>query len=403
MIEPLDDVVFDDPVSSDIDLSGDQQVALDAIIGWYRLAPHNKRFLTLGGYAGTGKTTLVREVVRALGRHVRVCAYTGKAAHVLRTKGIEEAQTIHSLIYAPETHCSFCDAVLTKDETCRRYGTRCSKAGTETTFALVPVLEADLIIVDEASMVDAEIHEDLLSFGIPILYVGDHGQLEPINSERNPRIMADPDIRLEQIHRQAANSPVLQFAHHVRQHRAPQTFGDDARVLFTSVAPKDAHEYDITLVGKNETRVAMNTRIRRSLGFIGDWPQPSERVVCLRNCKEYGIFNGMLATVLEVRVPDGDPPELDVVTDDGETKKGLKFAPDQFGSRRRLDNVSRKRALFDFGYALTVQKAQGSEWKRVLVLEWIHPDTSAARWRYTAATRASEHLTYAMRDPKGER
>ncbi len=399
MTEPTDDVVFDETTSSDVVLSGDQSDALEAVLAWIRnpMQP----YFAMGGYAGTGKTTLIREVVRLVGPHTRVCAYTGKAAHVLRSKGIEDAQTIHSLIYAPETHCSFCDALLEDHESCRRYR-QCHKAATETRFALVHIVDADLIVVDEASMVDAEIHADLLSFGIPVLYVGDHGQLEPVNSDKNPKIMASPDVRLEQIHRQAEGSAILKFAHHVRQHRLPETMGDEARVIYTSVAPKDAHTYDIVLVGKNETRVAMNRKIRSSLRFVGDWPQPSERVVCLRNCKEYGIFNGMLATVLQVHVDDdGGVPEIDIVTDDDVTIKGIKFAPEQFGARKRLDDVSRKRALFDFGYALTVHKSQGSSWKRVLVLEWIHPETSAARWRYTAATRASDELVYAMRDPRG--
>jgi ATP-dependent exoDNAse (exonuclease V), alpha subunit - helicase superfamily I member len=397
-----DDVVFDEAPSFELQLSPDQAEAFDAILAWHRSG--SAPFFTLGGYAGSGKSTLVKQIVRAVGSHVRVCAYTGKAAHVLRSKGVEGAQTIHSLIYAPETHCKLCDALLSRDEGfCARYP-GCKKAGTSTTFELVPAIDAEMIIVDEASMVDGEIHRDLLAYGIPVLYVGDHGQLEPVNNENNPRIMVDPDVRLEQIHRQAENSPILRFAHHVRQHRLPETMGPEARVLYTSVAPKDAHEYDVVLVGKNETRVAMNGKIRRSLGFSGDLPQEGERIVCLRNCRDYAIFNGMLATVLKVHDHDTvEVPEIDVVDDDGKVRKGMKFAPEQFGSRKRLDHVSRKRALFDFGYALTVHKSQGSAWKRVLVLEWIHPETSAARWRYTAATRASEHLTYAMRDPRGQR
>ena len=375
-------------------LSEDQASALDQIFEWWDTARPGD-YLTLGGYAGTGKSTLLRELLPMTRRIVHVCAYTGKAAHVLRSKGIEQARTIHSLIYQPVTICNLCGLPLDIDqEICLRME-GCEGAGTERSFDRAIALKGDLIVVDEASMVSTEIHEDLLSFEIPVLYVGDHGQLEPIGN--NPRLMLDPKIRLEKIHRQAEGSPILQFAHHVRNHGRPVSTGHEARVIETSVAPANAHEYDIVLVGKNATRVAMNQKIRAKLGYEGPLPHPGERIVCLRNFKKESLFNGMLATVLEIRCDDRvDVPEIDLIDDDGKVRNRVKFEPEQFNSETVLEDVSRKRALFDFGYALTVHKAQGSSWKRVLVLEWIHSDTSAARWRYTAATRASEELVYCV-------
>jgi exodeoxyribonuclease-5 len=73
--------------------------------------------------------------------------------------------------------------------------------------------------------------------------------------------------------------------------------------------------------------------------------------------------------------------------------RNMPFVPRQFGQEQRLDNI-RNRTLWDFGYAMTVHKSQGSEWERVAVFEQIAPAWSAARWRYTAATRASRELVY---------
>ena len=418
--------------SSDLILSEDQLRGLDAIDQWLR--DRSSPYFTLGGYAGCGKSTLVgRLLAESAGMRVAVCAFTGKAAHVLRTKGIKRAKTIHSTIYAPTEVCKNCEHPLEQRRdpwdydapifepdpqavevgdpsqqphpptvefrprapTCDRIP-GCAGAGEKTQFKLIPELDAQLIVVDEASMVSTQIHNDLLSFGIPILYVGDHGQLEPIGA--NPKLMLDPHFKLEKIHRQAEGSEILQFAQHVRTHGTPKTFGKDAVVLDTNRVPRDAHEYDIVLCGKNTTRVAVNARIRRDRGFTSPLPEPGESVVCLRNNREHKLFNGMLATVLDVRVDDRvDHPEIDIEDDEGVVRRGLRFEPAQFGSEDILDTRSRKTCLFDFGYALTVHKSQGSEFSRVLVLEWFHRDTSAARWRYTAATRASEQLVWCRR------
>jgi len=390
---------------TDVDLSDDQLRAMTHVLGWYYGS--DRQITRMGGLAGTGKTTLIRQIVDRVGEpDVAVCAYTGKAAYVLRSKGLRKARTIHSLIYQPREHCKACDAELGDDNPSCAATEFCPGAGVKTVFGLAPAVSASLIVVDEASMVSSEIHADLMSFGIKILYVGDHGQLEPIGL--NPKLMIEPDIRLEQIHRQAEGNAILQFAHHVRQHGKPQSFGPEARVLETRHVPADAHEYDVVLCGKNSTRAAVNAMIRRAKGFSSaddprPLPSPGERVVCLRNNRDHGIFNGMLATVVEIRCDDTVAhPEIDIVDDEENLYRGIRFAPDQFGAERTLDDVSRKQALFDYGYCLTAHKSQGSAWDRVLVLEWIHSEWSAARWRYTAATRAKHELVWCMR-PGGRR
>lgn len=386
------------PDSDGIVLSEDQGRGTEQIYGWVRKP--TSPFFTLGGYAGTGKTTVVNKLCKYLrGMKILVCAYTGKAAYVLRQKGIQDACTIHSAIYQPQELCKNCGLLVERNvdgdyKPCNRQS-ECENAGHFTHFDRAETIDADLIIVDEASMVSTEIHQDLLSYERPILYVGDHGQLEPIG--KSPGLMRDPMVRLETIHRQAEGNPILQFAQHVRKHGHPCSFGDEAQVVISGKVPRDAHAYDMVICGKNSTRVAVNARIRKNLGFTGRYPHAGERVICLRNDKKRGLFNGMIATVTGVdNDEDLSCPELDIVTDEGTPIKGIKFAVEQFGAEETLEHVSRKRALFDYGYCITGHKSQGSEFASVLVLEWIHPDWAANRWRYTAATRAKERLVWCM-------
>lgn len=371
-----------------IELSPDQARAMDSIRTWLK---SGRKRLTLGGYAGTGKTTLIREIKKEARAHV--CAFTGKAAHVLTTKGVQ-ASTIHRLIYQPIDICAKCNR---EADDCR-----CKKPKIETRFVKVPFLDCSLVIVDEASMVNRDLLVDLESFGVPVLYVGDHGQLEPVGDD--PGLMKSPEIRLEQIHRQAAGSPIIKFAHHVRQGGMPETFGENAVARFG--LPSNLREFDIVLCGYNKTRVMVNARMRRLMGIERDLldeggydlPQVGERVICLRNDRNFGIFNGMLATVTKIE------PErflLSVEDDMGTAFVNMPFEPEQFGAEKTLSDKPRGLTLWDFGYCLTAHKSQGSEWGRVLVAEQIATAWSPQRWRYTTATRAAKDLVYCR--PSGRR
>lgn len=372
MAEAADQLTPIEKPEPKIELSPDQAKAMDAIRKWLK---SGRKRLTLGGYAGTGKTTLIREIRKEA--RASVCAFTGKAAHVLTTKGVE-ASTIHRLIYQPYDECTKCKRDA---EDCR-----CKKPKIETRFRKVPMLPCNLVVVDEASMVNRELLVDLESFRVPVLYVGDHGQLEPVGDD--PGLMRDPEIRLEQIHRQAAGSPVIQFAHHVRKGGRPTSFGEDAAVRVG--LPANLTDFDIVLCGYNKTRVAVNAAIRKRLGFSGDLPMEGERVICLRNDRNFGIFNGMLGTVKKV---DGG---LTVEDDLGFEFLDMPFEPDQFGAEKTIGDTPRGLTLWDFGYCLTAHKSQGSEWDRVLVAEQIASIWSAQRWRYTTATRAAKRLVYCL-------
>jgi exodeoxyribonuclease-5 len=354
-----------------IDLSADQQHALDAILDWRHRVRGEDPHLTLGGYAGTGKTTLVSVLVERL-PGVACAALSGKAAHVLRSKGVD-ARTVHSLIYYPH-----------RTPRGVQYRRRRYLDGVETN------------IVDEASMIDHVLFRDLMSFGVPTLFVGDHGQLGPVGTDAG--LMADPHLRLERIHRQAQNNPILRLAAAFREGRerdVPRPWADKAGRL--RVANRaDFHRFvapGVQIVcGYTKTRHAVNARVRAMLGFA-HLVQPGDRLICLKNNRTFGIFNGQQFVVQDVEGEHGRSVDLAVVTDDGRTFT-LPCLKAQFGRDVIQDFRSKEVVLMDYGNCLTAHKAQGSEWDAVVVLEQIAQQWDARRWRYTAATRAKHRLIY---------
>ena len=358
-------------------LTPEQQHAVDAFGRLYR---GEVRRLKLGGYAGTGKTTIVRAILDRYGaRDIAVCAPTGKAAHVLRCKGVD-ACTLHSLIYMP----------------------RGVDDDGQPVFGRTRTRMPRVVIVDEASMLSTDLVRDLEAIVRHVFYVGDHGQLEPIGDD--PGLMSSLDIRLETIHRQATDSPILDFAHHVRMDGEPKSFGPAARVQDGwSKRASDLVDFDVVLVGYNRTRVSVNAWMRKYREFTSETdmsqiPKVGEVVICLRNYKHAEVWNGMRGIVTEI---DPVRRRMSVDTDDG-PREGLLFRPEQFGKPTTLPWTRSRRpedapTYWDHGYALTCHKFQGSEAERVAVVEEIAPSWSASRWRYTAATRASKELRWILK------
>lgn len=385
--------------------------ALDLAGRWLR-SGRNQSFV-LGGYAGTGKTTLARHLASGHSGRVHFASYTGKAAHVLRRTGVD-ATTIHKLIYLPRDKCderlrrlrAERDVLLSKfpkpevelsrlaaEIRRERENLRRPDFTLNVTGSLLG--EDSLVVVDEYSMVDEQVGRDLLSFGCRVLALGDPGQLPPVQGRRYFR---EPDYVLTEVVRQAAESPVVALATRVRagEELVPGTYGE-SRVVPRKEVPDDefdrllARGADQVLVGLNTTRRRVNQRVRRVLGMSGDDPLPGDKLVCLRNSHDEGLWNGQTWRVR--RVSRRDFFRLALEGDDGESVTCLAHPECFRGEGDRLDLSRRRRANeFDYGYALTVHKSQGSEWDHVLVLdEW--PGQDRRRWLYTALTRASERVT----------
>jgi len=326
---------------------------------------------------------------------VGFASYTGKAARVLKLKLTEQkvickqdtVGTIHSLIYSPITN--------EKEEIVG--------------WKQKEKIDRNLIIIDEGSMVDEQIWNHLMSYNIPIIVVGDHGQLPPIQGNFN--LMQKPQIILTHIHRQAQDNPIIGLSIQAREHGfiRPGIYSDNVIKYDNkdeetqSIIVETLSRYNIQtliLCGFNHTRQKLNTFIRKSLGFNSPLPQSGDRVICLRNNHASHIFNGMLGTISEIQKHDDDWYEVNISLDDEEKQYHGLISIKQFGQKTGL-NFTDKRSqimkgdLFDFGYALTVHKAQGSQAKKVVLFEERFSkmtDDEWKRWLYTAITRAEEEL-----------
>lgn len=411
-----------------VNLSNEQEQVLDSVIDQMNNARFElpQRFRTLfttiiGGYAGTGKTTLLVHLRREIERsfpHISVAfvAFTGKASAVLKTK-LEANRvntthdfigTIHSLIYK---------AITRWDRQLKCYvicGWELKSDGDD--------IYNDIIIIDEGSMISKKIWDDLLELNKPIIVMGDHGQLPPIGDQFS--LMENPHFTLTEIHRQALNSPIIQLSKFVRDHGyIPRNRKFSNEVFKMSWNDKRCKHiwnnnviFDnklIVLCAFNTTRNQLNQNIRKKLNYASDSkiPTPGERVVCLQNDRTRGIMNGQLGTMLWLMPESYDLYRMTIAVDESSDPIDCTVAKTCFGQviytqydksalqKKQMDYARKKEITpidyFDFGYAMSVHKSQGSEWDKVILFEqrtkhW--DDEYYARWLYTAITRAKHKL-----------
>lgn len=378
-------------------LSKQQKNVINSIIDWSNTV--SKQYITLGGYAGTGKTTIlghISEILHKKNKNLKIafCSYTGKASRVLERKLKENNSiytsdyigTIHRLIYRPVV----------------------DSKGNIIDWERIPNSEFRyaLIIIDEASMVTSDIWEDLLSYDVPILAVGDHGQLPPVNSEFN--LMDNPQLKLEEIYRQESSNPIIAISEMARKdgYIPFGQYGEDIAKLEKSDSNTGEILMDVftsfdnntmILCGYNRSRIDLNNKIR-SLKFDSPLPQIGDRVICLKNNRDSNIYNGMTGSILYItkeKFKGLSYYESEIFLDyEDDPFQGM-ISIDQFNSPTLNDHRIQDMNYFDFGYALTVHKAQGSQAKKVVVFEERFPrtdDETFSRWLYTAVTRAEEKL-----------
>ena len=355
---------------------------------------------------------MARHLAESVSGPVYFAAYTGKAAHVLSKAGAQNVSTIHKLCYVPKEKSQQRLKKLQvqlaqlrvklplpeKEIADLEKEIEAEKVNLARPLFRInrdsPLPNAGLVVIDEYSMVDGVMGEDLLSFGCPILALGDPGQLPPVQGKSF--FSGDPDFFLTDIRRQALDNPIIWMSKETREGRPlkPGSYGDSEVVKYVDTTPEQLADRvlgsDQLLVGKNITRRLSNNRVRQLRKKKGEFPLVGDRLVCLKNNHDLGILNGQIWKARTDSMFDGDYVILDLDGEDGERVQ-TSAHPEYFRGEEPAYYELRDADSFDYGYALTVHKSQGSQWDSVVLFdEWHFKDRE--KWLYTAVTRAAEKV-----------
>lgn len=379
-----------------------QQGALEAMKHWYDYERDYKPYFTLSGAAGTGKTSLILYFFQMMGFGMNdfICAaYVGKAVTVLASKGLP-AKTIHSLIYRRTI-------VYEKDEKGDLIYDEDGKPKEKLQFILKDQLDHPykIIAIDEASMVDTNLEADLLSFGIPIIFIGDHHQLPPIFG--SSAVMMNPDYILTQIMRQEKDNPIIYLSQLVIR-GLPLEIGNYGESKITDSVDLGTNllkDYDTIIVGRNKVRQMFNDHIRyRLLKASNFYPMEGEKLICRQNNWDQDLGGGFYLTngtqgVLDqiyfTKMKKGCVP-IDFIPDITKRKVGKLKMDTEYLKLKCYETNNyglSKYNKFEYAYAITAHLSQGSEWPSVLFLDGKFQDyDTTQKLRYTAITRASHKI-----------
>lgn len=372
------------------------------------------------GWAGVGKTELAKELANSAPRGgARFLGPTGKSALVMRKRGCEGARTAHQAIYNPRDKSKVRLKMLESDlaaalgeektvATLKRVAELQKEIAVERerlaqpAFSFNPesdVQSAGLLVVDEGSMFDARVGQDLLSFGVKTLVLADPFQLPPVFGNGFFTEGREPDIMLTDIRRQALDNPIIAMSKMIREEgKLPEgSYGGSKVIPARAVAQEEVLAADILIVGRNQTRQDYNRRVRQLRG-APDWrPVDGDRIISLRNNYVDGLLNGQLWRVSDSADIDDSECVL-TLSDEDDAAHVVSVTASTWYLRGEKDKrplwIARDLEDLDYGNAITCHKAQGSQFGDVFVFDESYCfKEHRLRWQYTALTRAVEKVT----------
>lgn len=393
-----------------IELNSKQLEGLELAVARYRAG---EKCTIISGYAGTGKSTLVKFIIAALAqdgidpdRDVVYTSFTGKATQVLQKKGNKNVSTLHKLLFE---HYPKADGTFYRRP--------------------VPSISFKIVIVDECSMVPKDLLKRLANYNVHIICLGDPGQLPPIDKKDDNHLLDTPHIFLDEIMRQEEQSEIIKLTMDIRAGKPLNKYiGKEIQILDKEDLTTGMLQWaDQVICATNATRTALNRQMRDLLGR-NESPEDGDKVICLRNYWDVwaedgsplvngtiGFLHNSFNTFLKIPayITGGRLSQIDTVmanfkSDDGVTefnnlsmdKKMILEGEPTLTWKESFKLSNNKKFMyslplsFTYGYAITCHKSQGSEWDNVLVIEEGFPydKEEHQRWLYTAATRAAKKL-----------
>lgn len=388
-----------------IELNEDQIYCTFDMEHWWHKG--DDQIFEISGAAGTGKTTVIRYFIERLGlplEKVLFIALMGKAASQMARNGLP-AKTIHSAIYYYEKEIARNEdgSIIYKENGAPK------KVGK---FFLKDKLDKNykLIVVDEGSMVDKKTAEDILSFGIPVVVLGDLNQLPPIFG--NPYFLNKPNVILRKIMRQAEGNPIIWLSQQVLEGKSlvAGVYGSSFVIHKKDLTPYQLRQADVILTETNRLRYNINNFVREELKGIKnlDYPHLGEKIICRKNNWNNTIGNGIYLTngttgfvddVYKNTFKQGKSMELDFRPDF--SNKVFKHVVFDYKHMYSCPGNEPEAGAFDFvldkieyAYGITVHSSQGSQWNKVLMLNegMMKSREDRKKLLYTGITRGIDQV-----------